>query len=122
MAGKFSAKNREHAVDVRTILAEREQAQQRRSGAPAAPQKRKPAQPAEPANPRSQKNARSTKKAVKGPRLGGVIFYTIFLLFIFLFYISAKCKYSTNNFRCKFAIAFHHPSAINAFMHDTNYL
>ena len=88
MAGKFSAKNREHAVDVRTILAEREQAQQRRSGAPAAPQKRKPAQPAEPAKPRSQKNARSTKKAVKGPRLGGVIFYTIFLLFIFLFYIA----------------------------------
>ena len=79
MAGKFSAKNREHAVDVRTILAEREQAQQRRSGVPAAPQKRKPAQPAEPAKPRSQKNARSTKKAVKGPRLGGVIFYTIFL-------------------------------------------
>ena len=26
MAGKFSAKNRESAVDVRTILAEREQA------------------------------------------------------------------------------------------------
>ena len=86
MAGKFSAKNRENAVDVRTILAEREQAQKRRSNTPGTTPKRKVMQPAVTAMPTLEKSAKSIQKSHRGPRLSGVIFYTIFFLCIFLFY------------------------------------
>lgn len=86
MAGKFSAKNRENAVDVRTILAEREQAQKRRSGSPVTTPKRKTAQAAVTTMPTLKKSAKPTQKSHRGPRLSGVIFYTIFFLCIFLFY------------------------------------
>lgn len=86
MAGKFSAKNRENAVDVRTILAEREQAQKRRSGSPNTTPKRKPVQPATATMPSFEKSAKPIQKPRRGPRLSGVIFYTIFFLCIFLFY------------------------------------
>lgn len=86
MAGKFSAKNRENAVDVRTILAEREQAQKRRSATPATTPKRKPAQPAVTAMPTLEKPAKPIQRPCKGPRLSSVIFYTILFLCIFLFY------------------------------------
>ena len=86
MAGKFSAKNRENAVDVRTILAEREQAQKRRSITPVITPKRKPVQPAAAAMPTLEKSAKPIQKPRRGPRLSGVIFYTIFFLCIFLFY------------------------------------
>lgn len=86
MAGKFSAKNRKNAVDVHTILAEREQAQKRRSATPATTPKRKTPQPAVTAMPTLQKSAKPIQKPRKGPRLSGVIFYTIFFLCIFLFY------------------------------------
>lgn len=84
--GKFSAKNRENAVDVRTILVEREQAQKRRSGSQATTPKRKPVQPAAATMPTLGKAAKPMQKAYRGPRLSGVIFYTIFFLCIFLFY------------------------------------
>lgn len=86
MAGKFSAKNRENAVDVRTILAEREQAQKRRSITPVTTPKRKPAQPATATMPTLEKSAKPIQKPHRGPRLSGVIFYTIFFFCIFLFY------------------------------------
>ena len=86
MAGKFSAKNRENAVDVRTILAEREQAQKRRSNTTLATPKRKPVQPAAATMPTLEKSAKPILKPRRGPRLSGVIFYTIFFLCIFLFY------------------------------------
>ena len=86
MAGKFSAKNRENAVDVRTILAEREQAQKHRSNAPGTTPKRKTEQPAVTAMPTLEKPAKPIQKSRRGPRLSGVIFYTIFFLCIFLFY------------------------------------
>ena len=86
MAGKFSAKNRENAVDVRTILAEREQAQKRRSITPVTTPKRKPVQPAAATMPTLEKSAKPIQKPRRGPRLSGVIFYTIFFLCIFLFY------------------------------------
>lgn len=86
MAGKFSAKNRKNAVDVHTILAEREQAQKRRSATPATTPKRKTPQPAVTTMPTLQKSAKPIQKPRKGPRLSGVIFYTIFFLCIFLFY------------------------------------
>lgn len=86
MAGKFSAKNRESAVDVRTILAEREQAQKRRSATPGTTPKRKSAQPTATAMPTLEKPTKPIQKPRRGPRLSGVIFYTIFFLCIFLFY------------------------------------
>ena len=86
MAGKFSAKNRENAVDVRTILAEREQAQKRRSITPVTTPKRKPVQSAAATMPTLEKPAKPIQKPRRGPRLSGVIFYTIFFLCIFLFY------------------------------------
>lgn len=84
--GKFIAKNRENAVDVRTILAEREQAQKRRPGSPVTTPKRKTEQAAITTMPTLEKSAKSTQKSHRGPRLSGVIFYTIFFLCIFLFY------------------------------------
>ena len=86
MAGKFSAKNRENAVDVRTILAEREQAQKRRSNTALTTPKRKPVQPPTATMPTLEKSAKPIQKPRRGPRLSGVIFYTIFFLCIFLFY------------------------------------
>ena len=86
MAGKFSAKNRENAVDVRTILAEREQAQKRRSNTILTTPKRKPVQPAAAIMPTLEKSTKPIQKPRRGPRLSGVIFYTIFFLCIFLFY------------------------------------
>lgn len=84
--GKFSAKNRENAVDVRTLLAEREQAQKRRPGSPVTTPKRKTAQAAITTMPTLEKSSKTTQKTHRGPRLSGVIFYTIFFLCIFLFY------------------------------------
>lgn len=66
MAGKFSAKNRENAVDIRTILAEREQAQKRRSNTALTTPKRKPVQPAA-TMPTLEKSAKPIKKPRKGP-------------------------------------------------------
>lgn len=82
MAGKFSAKNRKNAVDIRTILAEREQAQKCRSCTPVTTPKRKPVA----AMHTLEKAAKPFPKPRRGPQLNDVIFYTIFLLCIFLFY------------------------------------
>lgn len=86
MAGKFSAKNRKNAVDVRTILAEREQAQKRCSATLGTTPKRKSAQPTATAMPTLEKPTKPIQKPRRGPRLSGVIFYAIFFLCIFLFY------------------------------------
>ena len=86
MAGKFSTKNRENAVDIRTILAEREQAHKRLSNTELTTPKRKPVKPAAATTPTLEKSAKPIQKPRRGPRLSGVIFYTIFFLCIFLFY------------------------------------
>lgn len=86
MAGKFSAKNRENAVDVQTILAEREQTQKRRSATPKTTPKRKTAPPAAATMPTLEKPAKPIQTSRRGPRVSSVIFYTIFFLCIFLFY------------------------------------
>lgn len=86
MAGKFSTKNRENAVDVRTILEEREQAQKHRSNTELTTPKRKTTQPAAATMPTLKKSGKTVQKPSRGPRLSGVIFYTIFFLCIFLFY------------------------------------
>lgn len=86
MAGKFSAKNRENAVDVHTILAERKQAQKRRSTTPETTPKRKTVQSAAATMPTLEKPTKPIQKLRRGLRLSSVIFYTIFFLCIFLFY------------------------------------
>lgn len=89
MAGKFSAKNRKNAVNVRILLAEREQAQKCRPNTPVAAPKRKPAQPAAIVTPTADKSVKPIQTSRRGPRLGSLIFYTIFFLCIFLFYTAA---------------------------------
>ena len=87
--GKFSRQNRESSVDIHTILAEREQAQKRRSSKsipPMATPKTKPTQTTITTMPKMEQPAKTVQKQHRGPRLSGVIFYTIFFLCIFLFY------------------------------------
>lgn len=84
--GKFSTKNRKNAVDIYTVLAEREQAQKRRSIPPVTTSKKEAAQPAVTAIPTLEKPAQSIQKPHRGPRLSSVIFYTVFFSCIFLFY------------------------------------
>ena len=67
MVGKFSAKNRENAVDVQTILAEREQAQKRRSATPKTTPKRKTAQPAAATMPTLEMPAKPIQTSRRGP-------------------------------------------------------
>lgn len=81
--GKFDAKKKKASVDVSQIVAQRNAApqpsarpQQPRQAAPQAQRQAVPQQ--RPQNPPAKKS--------KGPRLGGTIFYTIYFLFILLFF------------------------------------
>lgn len=80
--GKFSTKNRENAVDVRTILAEREQAQKRCSRTTTT----KTTQTAVTSMRKIDHPPKAVQKQHRGPRLSGVIFYFVFFLYILLFY------------------------------------
>ena len=87
--GKFSRKIRKSSVDLYTILAEREQAQKRRSNnsrLSMAIQEAKTVQTAVATMPKVEHSFPKVQKTYSGPRLSGVIFYTIFFLCIFLFY------------------------------------
>lgn len=87
--GKFSRKNRESSVDIHTILAEREQSQKCHSSKsipPMATPKTKPTQTVVTPIPKMEHPSKTVQKQHRGPRLSGVIFYTIFFLCIFLFY------------------------------------
>ena len=82
--GKFDAKKRQTSVDVSELVAQRNAAPQKK----AAPQRAAaPAAPAAPARrqatPTPQPQAAPTRR---GPRLGGVIFYTFYFMFILLFF------------------------------------
>lgn len=80
--GKFSAKNRKSCVDLRRILAEREHEQKHQRIS----QKSASAQQPMTTNARRELVSRTKQTQLRGPRLGGVIFYTIFFLCILLFY------------------------------------
>lgn len=82
--GKFSKQNRESSIDIQAILAERERAQKRPSTATSS--KKKPMQAANTAMPQLDHPAKPSKTQRRGPRLSGVIFYTVFFLCILLFY------------------------------------
>ena len=82
--GKFDAKKRQTSVDVSELVAQRNAAPQKK----AAPQRAAaPAAPVTPARkqaaPAPQPQAAPTRR---GPRLGSVIFYTFYFMFILLFF------------------------------------
>ena len=106
--GKFDKKRKNTSQDILEITAERNAAASRKKTSPvqeepaAAPKKRSvpydqdahltkkaPVQE-QPAKAKKAANEVSTQAAPKknGPRLGGVIFYTLYFLFIFLFFVA----------------------------------
>lgn len=80
--GKFDSKKKQTTVDVSELVAQR-------NTAPAKPSAKAPGQ--KPAAPRAQQPAKAPAAPVKkkkGPRLGGTIFYTLYFLFILLFFVA----------------------------------
>lgn len=98
--GKFDQKSRSSATDIQDLVAQRNAAPQKSQQAPdrsgtaprtGAPRPQAPRQPAparqQQARPQqAQKRPAPTPKK-SGPRLGGVIFYTLYFLFIFVFFL-----------------------------------
>lgn len=104
--GKFDQKSKSSGADVKELLQQREQETARAAARKAANTARTPAQapkqsasplppsrtPARPAAPqggakRPAVNTASVKPQKHGPRLGGVIFYTLYFLFILIFFL-----------------------------------
>ena len=96
--GKFDSKNKRTTVDVSELVAQR-------NGAPSQEQpQRQPVRenpprtnPARTQQPTRQQNVRQSQPTVtqtvpekhrKGPRLGGVIFYTLYFMFILVFFVA----------------------------------
>lgn len=85
--GKFDSKNKQASVDVSELVAQR-------NTAPA--KKPAPQRAAAPAPAPARKQAPAKKQPIpqgaperRGPRLGGVIFYTFYFMFILLFFVAA---------------------------------
>ena len=86
--GKFDSKKKQTSVDVSQLVAQRNAAPQKK----AAPQRAAAPAPVAPAAP-AKKQAAPKREPVpqvtyekKGPRLGSVIFYTFYFMFILLFF------------------------------------
>lgn len=112
--GKFDQKSKKSSADIREIVSQRNAAPAPKKAAPAAemaaPVKKAPVQaepdilrkeapkkappapkPAEPIKKQPAQQPKQTKKETKkkkGPRIGGVIFYTLYFLFILLFAVA----------------------------------
>ena len=106
--GKFDAKKKKASVDVQELVAQRNAAPAKKAAPARKPvpaekeipaeeeiltKKKKAAPAAEPAPVKKEAPAKKkpveepvTEKKRKGPRLGGVIFYTLYFLFILLFF------------------------------------
>ena len=91
--GKFDSKNKKTSVDVSELVAQRNAAPQKK----AAPQRAAaPAPAAAPAKKQQKKQAAPQRETApeavperrRGPRLGGVIFYTFYFMFILLFFVA----------------------------------
>lgn len=103
--GKFDQKSKGSASNVHDIVAQRNAAPKKepKVAAQAAPAQSNPATPKRPQNPTAQparqpakrpspQNTKQPAVAVeeprrKGPRLGGVIFYTLYFMFILVFFL-----------------------------------
>jgi len=100
--GKFDQKAKSEATDVQELLAQRSAAARQnpppaaRKPAPTAkpaPGRQAPPQPSHPGTaaakaPAAKKSAPHPAPQKKGPRLGGVIFYTLYFMFILVFFIA----------------------------------
>lgn len=103
--GKFDQKKKGSTLSVEEIVASRNkaaakaEAPARQAAADTAPKKRTAAEqpvrksvaaeaPAEKKAPRKAQKEVAAAPRKKGPRLGGVIFYTLYFLFIFLFFVA----------------------------------
>lgn len=95
--GKFDSKNKGSSVDVYQLIAERNAASANRSQRPRQPQQpqqsyQQPQQSYQPQPSYQEPPQRSYPQPAaqeprrRGPRLGGVIFYTFYFLFIFAFF------------------------------------
>ena len=90
--GKFDSKNKKTTTDVYELLAQRNSSNSR-AAAPVKQSEPAPKQPQKQAAPQKQPRkaapveVEETPKR-KGPRLGGVIFYTFYFMFIFLFFVA----------------------------------
>ena len=101
--GKFDSKKKQTSVDVSELVAQRnaapaKKAAPQRAAAPApAPvqeatpvkKQKKQAAPARKAAPQREPVPEAVPEKRKGPRLGGVIFYTFYFMFILLFFVAA---------------------------------
>ena len=107
--GKFDSKNKRTTVDVSELLAQRNsessREQPQRQPVRETPPKAAPVRPQQPARQQSARQSQPTaarqpngkrpqaaqtmpEKRRKGPRLGGVIFYTLYFMFILVFFVA----------------------------------
>ena len=94
--GKFDSKNKRTTVDVSELLAQRNsessREQPQRQPVRENPPKAAPIRPQQPARQPNGKRPQAAQtmpeKRRKGPRLGGVIFYTLYFMFILVFFVA----------------------------------
>lgn len=105
--GKFDSKNKKTAVDVSQLVAQRNSApsqeQPQRQPVRENPQRTNPARTQQPTRQQNVRQSQPTRqpsgnrppvtqtvpeKHRKGPRLGGVIFYTLYFMFILVFFVA----------------------------------
>lgn len=93
--GKFDNKHKKTDVDVHELVVQRSNADRKKKPAAAesvpapAPEKAAPAKKQKKAAPQAAAPEIPEKKQKKGPRMGGVIFYTFYFMFIFLFFVAS---------------------------------
>lgn len=90
--GKFDNKHKKTDVDVHELVVQRTAAAEKKKKAPAAepvPQSEAPVRKGKKAAPQPEVTEVPEKKQKKGPRLGSVIFYTFYFMFIFLFFVAS---------------------------------
>ena len=90
--GKFDNKHKKTSVDVHELLEQRNSApdKKKKSAAPAAAvQETAPARKQKKAAPQTPVVEEVPEKKKKGPRMGGVIFYTFYFMFILLFFVAS---------------------------------
>lgn len=90
--GKFDSKNKSCSVDVYQLIAERNAAAANRGQQPQQPQQAQQSYQPQQSYPQPQQRSYPQPAAQeprrRGPRLGGVIFYTFYFLFIFAFFVA----------------------------------
>lgn len=86
--GKFDNKNKQTSTDVYELLAQRNSAAKKKAAPAPVAEEPAPAKKAKKAAPQSAEVKETPEKKRKGPRMGGVIFYTFYFMFILLFFVA----------------------------------